>query len=47
MAVWQDCSRRIQKLSINATEGRNVVKELLAKLNEEEIQEVFTMDRLI
>jgi len=47
MVVWQDCSRCVQKLSINAIKGRNVVKELLAKLNEEEIQEIFTVDRLI
>jgi len=47
MVVWQDCNRCVQKQSINAIKGRNVVKELLAKLNEEEIQEVFTVDRLL
>jgi L-fucose isomerase-like protein len=32
VAVWQDSSRKIQKLSIEAIEGWDFMKELWAKL---------------
>jgi hypothetical protein len=47
LAVWQECSRRVHKLSITFCKGRRIVRILLEKLHEEELQEVFTAARII
>lgn len=47
VAVWQDCSRKIQKLAIEAADGWDFVKELWARLQEDDFVEAMTVARLL
>lgn len=47
MAVWQEGSRRIQKLALVANDGMELVRQLFAKLSIEEVGEALVMARLI
>lgn len=47
MAVWQDCCRRIQKLSLTESDGLGSIRQLQDKLDEKEFEEVLTINRLI
>lgn len=46
-AVWQGCSRRIQKLNCESTDGRGLLIFLFEKLDSEDFREAFTVARLI
>jgi len=46
-AVWQECSRRIQKLAFEDSEGMGLIKNLQEKLVGEELLEAFMVLRLI
>jgi hypothetical protein len=47
MAVWQEGCRRVQKLSLEETDGRGFLLQLRARLNGEELLETLTLARLI
>lgn len=46
-AVWQECSRRIQKLTCEETDGRWLLLFFFEKLNNEEVLEALTLARMI
>jgi len=43
VAVWQECSRWIQKLALEPCEGMDLLQQFISKLDVEELVEVFTM----
>lgn len=47
VAVWQERSRRVQKISLVESEGVCFIKQLMAKLEVEEVEEALTVARLI
>jgi hypothetical protein len=47
MVVWQEGSRRIQKLALGANDGMELVRQLFAKLSIEEVGEALVTARLI
>lgn len=47
MGVWQECSHRVQKLSIMEKDGYRLVQHLMEKLEEPEVLEVLTVMRMI
>jgi hypothetical protein len=47
VVVWQKCSRRIQKLALEVSDGNGFLQQLIAKLDAEELVEVLTVERLI
>jgi hypothetical protein len=47
MAVWQEGSRRIQKLALVANDGMELVRQFFDKLSLEEVGEALVMARLI
>jgi hypothetical protein len=47
MAVWQECSRRLQKLALVANDGYELVKIFFEKLSSEEVLEACTVARAI
>jgi hypothetical protein len=47
VAVWQECSRKIQKLALEDSDGIGFLRQHIAKLDAEELVEVLTVERLI
>jgi hypothetical protein len=47
MAVWQECSRRIQKMAIEITDGWGLVQSWMARLEGDELILVLTVARQI
>lgn len=47
VGVWQEGSRKIQKLSCHSTDGRGLLLFFLDRLEAEEMLEALTMNRLI
>jgi hypothetical protein len=47
VAVWQKCSRRIQKVALEDSDGICFLQQLITKLDAEELIEVLTLARLI
>ncbi len=45
--VWQECSRRVQKLSMQVSDGFDFLFQLFSKLEDEAIVEEVTVARLI
>jgi hypothetical protein len=47
IAVWQECSKRLQKLSLAARYGLSMVQELMKKLEGDNLQLALTVARFI
>jgi hypothetical protein len=47
MAVWQEGSRRVQKLAIMVSDGLSLVQQLMEKLDEEEFILAITVAPLL
>jgi len=47
VVVWQECSRKVHKLSLLESEGMSFVKELMENLDDDAFMEVMFVARLI
>jgi len=47
MAVWQECGKKIQKLSLGEGDGKSLLQFLLGKLEGEDVQMVCVVSQLI
>jgi hypothetical protein len=47
VALWQECSRRVQKLALHVNDGLDFLQQILSKLEEAEVVEVLSVARLI
>lgn len=45
--VWQECTRKIQKLVLEEADGRGFMQQLMERLERDELEEALTMARLI
>jgi hypothetical protein len=47
VAIWQECSRKLQKLSLTDSDGIGFMEQLMEKLERDELEEALTVARLI